>query len=759
MAIDHQLLDQLKLTGRTGAESLGAWFLGVKGENQNLFEELIVNAIRNHVADRKTDYPNDPVWITEKVKNNQHYKEGVEILREEFRKLMKMLEYSVPFYSYRYQGHMLWDVTLPSLLGYFSAMLYNQNNVAAEASPVTTFLEMEVGDDLCRMLGYYVPDRKYDDCQGIIYDQPKEDKRPGAWGHITCDGSVANLESMWAARNLKYYPLAVAQAISFDPALKAAQELTVDLPTGKNKRLIELTGWELFNLKVDDILALPRRIQDEYGIAEDALGAIEKYTVQAMGFAELHQRYPDVASEKLVIFSPSTSHYSWPKSAALLGIGHDNVKTVHVDLDGRMDINHLCQHLDKCLADHQPVAMVVGVLGTTEESAVDPIADIVDLRNKFRQRGLEFFLHIDAAWGGYFASMLRKPSDKTMAAAINTAEEKSHGSSTQFDSSLRVFTPYVAMSDYVSKQYDAIKEADSITVDPHKAGYIPYPAGGLCYRNSALRNLVSFTAPVVYHGGIDPTVGVYGVEGSKPGAAAAATYLSHRVIRTDQSGYGRILGRCMFNSKRLYAALITMAKDDDDFILVPFQRLPAEKSGYSEAAIERQRRHIADFFVTPDNDQLWEHLQKHREDLDLFREMGSDQIIISYTLNFKENGRLNCNVDRMNAFNDAIFKRLSIREYQHCRIKRMEGCDDGSGQEVPFIITASSFDPANYGTELVTHYMQRLGVHPEPDKPVKFLISTTMDPWLTDTAEGNFIPSLISAFRAEIETVLNEFTS
>jgi hypothetical protein len=42
----------------------------------------------------------------------------------------------------------------------------------------------------------------------------------------------------------------------------------------------------------------------------------------------------------------------------------------------------------------------------------------------------------------------------------------------------------------------------------------------LCYRNGAMRDLIAFTASVVYHGGVDPTVGVYGIEGSKPGAAA-----------------------------------------------------------------------------------------------------------------------------------------------------------------------------------------------------------------------------------------------
>lgn len=33
-----------------------------------------------------------------------------------------------------------------------------------------------------------------------------------------------------------------------------------------------------------------------------------------------------------------------------------------------------------------PVITVVSVMGTTEESAVDPLTDILDLRDKFRQR-------------------------------------------------------------------------------------------------------------------------------------------------------------------------------------------------------------------------------------------------------------------------------------------------------------------------------------------------------------------------------------
>ena len=86
----------------------------------------------------------------------------------------------------RYQGHMLWDTALPALVGLIAALPYNQNNVAAEASPVITRLEIEVGNDLCRMLGYTVPP----------YSQPPA---PGAivpWGHITSGGTIANIEAL-----------------------------------------------------------------------------------------------------------------------------------------------------------------------------------------------------------------------------------------------------------------------------------------------------------------------------------------------------------------------------------------------------------------------------------------------------------------------------------------------------------------------------------------------------------------------------------
>lgn len=91
---------------------------------------------------------------------------------------------------------------MPANLGYMSAMLFNQNNCAAEASTVTTKFEVEVGNELSVMMGY----------DG---DQ--------AMGHLTAGGSVANIEAIWAGRNVKYFPLGLQEALIKEERLAAAR--------------------------------------------------------------------------------------------------------------------------------------------------------------------------------------------------------------------------------------------------------------------------------------------------------------------------------------------------------------------------------------------------------------------------------------------------------------------------------------------------------------------------------------------------------
>jgi glutamate/tyrosine decarboxylase-like PLP-dependent enzyme len=701
---------------RPGSHVAETWFLGPKGENVDLLKQLVGLAIDANVQARRDYMPGDPALFDGELRKDERFVAAEGMLRERLDEMLHLLRGSIPLSSHRNQSHMYWDQTLPGLVGYIAGLLFNQNNVAAEASPVTTLMEIRVGQDLCRMVGF--PDPERDDDPG-----------PRPWGHITCDGSVANAESAWAARNAKYLPVALAAAVRTDPALAAARDLTVRTLDGREGRLLELATWDLLNLPLDELLELPARIIGTTGIPADAVdAAIGAVSVQTLGLVEFHRRFmADIPAP--VAMAPATAHYSWPKSSALVGLGRSALRLIQVDLDGRMDAAALRLALDRCLAAHQPVMQVVAVIGTTEESAVDPLDEILAIRDEYRQLGMEFAVHADAAWGGYFASMLRPP------VADRAAAPGAAGSIPDvIDTMDGLSAPGMHMSEYVRRQYRALGSVDTLTVDPHKAGFIPYPAGALCYRNGAMRNLIAFTAPVVYHGGVDPTVGVYGIEGSKPGAAAAAVYLSHSLIRTDQSGYGKLLGRCIFNSKRFYAALVGL--ESPCFTVTPFQRLPAEKAGASADEIAEQRALIARRIVPPDNRALVEALADDPTLLELFRELGSDQTIVTYAFNFRSAAGPNPDQALMNEMNDLIFRELSLQSF-----------NGGEVPSAPMFVTASSFTPSAYGQDFVTAFARRAGLRPTDGAEVRFLISTTQNPWLTEVGDGGELDVLMDVLR------------
>ena len=173
------------------SEAQRAWFLGPRAENAELMERLIVEALRDHSFWRRNYHPEDGVVIRESDKRSEGYLEATSVLAQEFTTLLAKLKQDLPFFSGRYLGHMLYEQTLAAQVGYFAAMLYNPNNVAAETSPATTAMELEVASDLAKMVGY-VPDR--------------------SWGHLTSGGTLANFEALWIARNTHYLPLAVAGA-------------------------------------------------------------------------------------------------------------------------------------------------------------------------------------------------------------------------------------------------------------------------------------------------------------------------------------------------------------------------------------------------------------------------------------------------------------------------------------------------------------------------------------------------------------------
>ena len=689
-----------------GSRAVEAWFLGSRAENLDELEKLVVEALRDHGFWRRNFHPNDPSYITEEVKRNPDYLQALDHTKDSFRQLLAWLKKSVPFFSLRYQGHMTWETTMPSILGYFATMLYNPNNVAFEASTVTTLLEMIVGDDLCQMLGYYVP--------------TEAEKNAGVmapWGHITGGGTVANIEGLWAARNLKFYPFTLKKVIAETPELAAAKAIKINLPNGSEQEFLGLDNWTLLNLKGDDILNIPARLTSEFGIDDRVVKyAIEQtpHTLQKMGIRAFAQEFLYDVPEQPVYFVPGTKHYSWPKGGALLGIGSNQMIDISIDKDARMKVDELRTHLQNCLDNRRPVLATIAVIGSTEESAVDPLADIVELREEFRQKGLEFNIHADAAWGGYHACLLTR---------------KKSFPGKDFPE------PPLRLSSYSERHLQALSDVDSITVDPHKSGYIPYPAGAICYRNTAMRDLLTFIAPYVNHGDEEPNVGSFGVEGSKPGAAVASVYLSHKVIRPDTTGYGEIIGRAMFGSKKLYARLLCMARPEDRFIVVPVPHLSDKIPGSSEAE-------KIDFIKYRIDQRTNAEIRTDAEVMDILPEIGPDQNIITYAFNFKNpDGSINHDLAKANRLNQALYKLLSIK----------------TGADIygyNLIVSTTNFEEAHYGKEFMEDYKQRLQVGGSPGDSITILRSTVMDPWITEAKGRPFIDIIEEEFRKALSQAL-----
>lgn len=503
---------------RAPDEALRAWFLGPRGENAGLVERLVLEALRDHVFWRRNHHPEDGFTIREADRRRPGYDEAVARLTEELHGLLAALKRDVPFFSGRYQGHMLAEQTIASQVGYLAGMLYNPNNVVAEVSPVTTRLELEVAAQLAAMIGY----------------DPAR-----CWGHLTSGGTVANFEGIWIARGVRYLPVGLALA-----ARELGVAVSVRLPDGAERDLRELPLWSLLNIAPGEALDA----YDEFHRvvpAEAARQAIEEFSLAAVGYQDYTRRLAATFSDPLpasVVLVSSTAHYSWEKIVRALGIGSRRLVQVPVDRHARMDTGALEEILAGLAVRRTSVTAVVSVLGTTEEGAIDRLHEVVAVRERVaREHGMVFHLHGDACFGGYAAALTRAPDGRRLdALAIRSAT----GSAWPDDA-------WVA-------SIAALAEADSVSIDPHKLGYVPYPAGVFLLRDRRSRNLVSLDPPYLTPGEGQPSEGFIGrwiLEGSKPGAAAAAVWLSHRVVPLTVEGYGHLLDRTAAGARRLHAAL------------------------------------------------------------------------------------------------------------------------------------------------------------------------------------------------------------
>jgi glutamate/tyrosine decarboxylase-like PLP-dependent enzyme len=204
------------------------------------------------------------------------------------------------------------------------------------------------------------------------------------------------------------------------------------------------------------------------------------------------------------------------------------------------------------------VLALVSVCGSTEESAVDRLDQALAVRALAEaELGATFHLHSDACYGGYAAAVLRGSGGEMRNAAIIRASTDSDWPSEEW-----------------VRAMEALGRADSVSVDPHKMGYVPYAAGAVLVRDGRSRHLVAvdppYLAPVECPpGDTERFLGRYILEGSKPGAAAAAVWLSHKVIPLDERGYGYLIERTVVGARRLHAGLASADLAPFRVVLLP----------------------------------------------------------------------------------------------------------------------------------------------------------------------------------------------
>jgi glutamate/tyrosine decarboxylase-like PLP-dependent enzyme len=441
---------------------------------------------------------------------------------------------------------MLSEQTLPSVLGYFAGMLFNPNNVTAEAAPITVELELEVGRMVAGMLGF----------------NPKR-----AWAHITSGGTVANLEALWVARSVQFAPLMVQEYCAEHNLPFRIQQPSGQAPIGSCQRR---SCWRCAPTRRSSCGASWRAICTRswrQPLGDSAALDQRPPAAKASSIAS-HAGLPAVLGRvglRPLIFASAAAHYSMAKTANILGYGEAAVRSVPVTPRFQMDMDALRAMLDgqasrtsmwpRWSASSARPRRARSIRSTRFTSA---------RRARAQRTKRSFWLHVDAAWGGYIRSLFcgldlpqlpaRQPAGSDLRPVCAGAAHggKGHaggGNETQGaqDGEVRwaersVYAAFLAMAD-----------ADSTTVDPHKLGFTPYPAGIVAFRNGLVTEHIIERAQYISDeaGGIKAidqplridAVGPYILEGSKPGAAALSCWLAHTTIPLTATGTARSCAR------------------------------------------------------------------------------------------------------------------------------------------------------------------------------------------------------------------------
>jgi len=197
------------------------------------------------------------------------------------------------------------------------------------------------------------------------------------------------------------------------------------------------------------------------------------------------------------VVAPESAHFSFQKAADVLDV---ELRLAPTDDDHRADVAAAAD-----LADDD-TAVVVGVAGTTEHGRVDPIPALADVA---ADAGAN--LHVDAAWGGFF----------------------------------------LPFTDHDWNFADA--PVDTMTIDPHKVGQAPVPAGGFLARDPETLDALAVETPYL-ESDTQPTLG-----GTRSGAGVAGAHAALEALWRD--GYREAYERSQANADYLASELAARGYD------------------------------------------------------------------------------------------------------------------------------------------------------------------------------------------------------
>lgn len=255
-----------------------------------------------------------------------------------------------------------------------------------------------------------------------------------------------------------------------------------------------------------------------------------------------------------------------------------------------------------------------------------------------------------------------------------------------------------------------------------------------------MRYLVTWTSPYISRGETTATsIGVFGIEGSKPGAAVMSTWFSNACIGMGPDGYGKLLGEVTFTCSRISAEWAAMSTKDDAFVVMPLNELPSEtQPGSTPEKVEAEKQKIRERVLQKTNAEIVQEDESRGKDdkaLALLRALGSDLNINAFGTNWRyADGTLNDEVEEANYYNLRVIQRISVDSPE----------DDPT--EIPFYLTSTTFQLHEYG-ECAQHLKKRLGLFPDQEDLV-VMRNVVMSPWPTD---GNFIARLIQEFKKVLD--------